>query len=43
MSLLRLANQAHQLDQAGRERLMTMLQQAGATLNTNGGQQIAKK
>ena len=33
--LMRFANQAHQLDQAGRERLMTMLQQAGATLNTN--------
>ena len=35
--LMRFANQAHQLDQAGRERLMTMLQQAGATLNTNSG------
>ena len=40
--LLRLANQAHQLDQVGRERLMTMLQQAGATLNINDGQQIQK-
>ena len=36
--LMRFANQAHQLDQAGRERLMTMLQQAGSTLNTNDGQ-----
>ena len=34
---MRFANQAHQLDQAGRERLMTMLQQAGATLNANSG------
>ena len=40
--LMRFANQAHQLDQAGRERLMTMLQQAGATLNLNDGQPIQK-
>ena len=40
--LMRFANQAHQLDQAGRERLMTMLQQVGDTLNPNDGQPIQK-